>query len=131
MLPFPTRQTTRLWIGGTLALLVGVLAAPSWSRASCGDYVHIGGPDTRRAAGHGEAPKTPADHPGPCHGPNCGRNPAAPAAPAFPAPAHPREWGCVPHPAASRSLSPGYPFPGEGSSRPVKRPSPVWHPPRA
>lgn len=59
----------RSLIGMAFAILGVVVCAPS-ARATCGDYLHIGGQPTKPV----EKPAAPK----PCDGPNCSSRPAIP-----------------------------------------------------
>jgi hypothetical protein len=114
--------------GWALALLLGVLAAPAAAQASCGDYVRMGGADAPRPATDGKGmPSHPA--PGPCHGPGCDRHPVAPLAPVTVS-VQVEDWACVLRADDSRSSKPTFALREENTSRPVRRASSVYHPPR-
>src|SRR5262245_60656113 len=124
------------------AVLLGAwLGAPSVARASCGDYVVIGGQPARgQHSGmtpptvpldHRPLPVPAPDHRGPCHGPSCSGAPAMPVPPA-PAPTgpHGEEWGWL-------STTPGGPENGPTSwrrgcdaPRPSTLSTSIFHPPR-
>jgi hypothetical protein len=122
----------RLLVGGSV-LLLGVLAAPSAVRASCGDYVMIGGHPAAKA--DATTPRqTPHDtgHPGPCSGPFCSRGPTLPPLlPVAVVTVSAEHWGCLlcpptlPEPDA-RSLPCAAPLP-----LPERLPCSIFHPPRA
>ncbi len=114
-------------LGWALAFLVGVLAAPSPARASCGDYVRMGDSGHRPAAG--DRHDTPPA--GPCHGPHCDRHRDAPLAPSAPLPGPGEDWACVAAGSDPASHGPGYPILPEGASRAVRRAAAIFHPPRA
>lgn len=96
--------------------------------ATCGDYVHVGGPAASQPADQNHHPA-----PTPCHGPNCSeRKPAPPAAPTAPptAPSHEKEWASGLEPLVPPHASLGWvvlpPPPGVTGA-----PSdPIFHPPR-
>ena len=123
--------------GAAVLLAAAVLLLPQRAAAACGDYVTI-------ADDHGAATSSPAHDthpadgrpasPGPCHGPNCSRGPSEPFAPPAPSsttPVQPKRW--------LTGLADGPEAPGRSgwcgalhsSGRAVRRPTPVFHPPRA
>jgi hypothetical protein len=120
-------------LGWALALLAGVLAAPTAARASCGDYVRIGDPTEKPTAMPPHAaPESgnPPGHGGPCHGPGCNRHPVAPPAPTAPISSPAEEWGWVSRTVDCPPRTPETALRDEAASPPVRRPSPVYHPPR-
>ncbi len=67
--PSPFRRTHRLWLTIPLAIAGMLLLAPGSVRASCGDYVQVGG---RKVADVDHpTPPTPARPSVPCKGPHC------------------------------------------------------------
>src|SRR5262245_58370184 len=76
---------------GQLALVAAVLFAPAVARASCGDYVTVGGGHgAYGVARPGQEPGHASESPGrphrPCSGPSCTRAPSVPPAPVPPPP---------------------------------------------
>jgi hypothetical protein len=87
----------RLLLGAALAVLAGVLLAPTPARAGCGDHVILmSGTDSLASKAPMPAPIQPNEKPAPCSGPTCSHSPIAPA-PAPTAPVAPSvpEWACV------------------------------------
>jgi hypothetical protein len=121
----------RCWRAGVVLVAVACLA-PGRASAGCGDYVTIidasGNPAHNVAADdHGTPP--------PCQGPNCSGSPvreAPPLAPAAPAGGQPQELTPHPGPAGGPDAGPAATLGRDSTSpRPIRRPSPVFHPPRA
>jgi hypothetical protein len=117
----------RLSAGVVLPLLLGVLAAPGTARATCGDYVLLGGHPVPAATP--EAPPAPPQ-PGPCSGPLCSRPTSLPLSPVSTAPAPVEDRCCPPPPlllddcqAVARLLERSCPKPSRSSVA-------VYHPPR-
>jgi hypothetical protein len=125
------------------ALVLGAwVGVPTQARASCGDYVVIGG-----KPGHAGnmAPTAPAPNDGrpspaqlpnqgqPCHGPSCSGSstPFVPVAPA-PAPTGPQgdEWGWVSTAPLGRDAGWGRGLCDFGLSCPFSLPTSIFHPPR-
>ena len=124
MTPLARRPPARQAAGVLLALLAVGVVAPA-ARASCGDYVTIGG----RLA---ETPAHPAHSPGPapCSGPLCSRHVPQPTpTPLAPAPERGDQWGCVP--AAPVAEDEAFaPMPADVPGHPVRQGLTVYHPPR-
>jgi hypothetical protein len=118
----------RFATGVLLALLVSGLSAPA-VRASCGDYVVLGG----SSAGAMSAAKhpAPAQPNTPCRGPNCSRGPLVPPlAPVVPSTVPSQEWACTfgglfPTGAATFAY-----LSEEPSTAPIFYGDGVFHPPR-
>ena len=130
----PVRQAA----GVLLALLAAGLFAPAAARASCGDYVLVGGRPADMPAHAaqlpGSAPDAPALPPGgpvPCSGPLCSRHtPPLPLMPLVPAPERGDQWGWV-GPAALVPEDEAFDrVPADVHRRPVRHGLTVYHPPR-
>ena len=125
----PARQTA----GVLLALLAGALVAPG-ARASCGDYVRVGGPPAEMPAHAarppGSVPDAPA-RPAPCSGPHCSRHrPQPPLTPLVPPPERGDEWGCVGPAAPVAEVEAFDPVPAGSRQHPLRYGLAVYHPPR-
>jgi hypothetical protein len=128
----------RLGAGVALALLAGLLLAPSAAQAGCGDYVVFGmkHADAQTLSSpfapvaH-PAPVSPTDNPTPCSGPTCSSGPATPpAAPAPPGPVPGERCGFP-------STLPLWTGPeavvyrtDDSAGTPVRGSSTIYHPPR-
>jgi hypothetical protein len=102
-----------------------LLMLPRMARASCGDYVHIGG--HKRPTADQQTPRPPA----PCHGPNCSRGPTQP--PITPAPVPPatgERWAVPLGRLSLPQLERGAPADTQPLAHGVRRPSPPSPPPR-
>jgi hypothetical protein len=130
------RNLVRLTAGALAALLLGVLAAPSAVRASCGDYVLMRSHGDHRALpGHsgpdlsGE-PAAPTAPLAPCSGPHCSGHRPLPLPPPAVIPVSVEHWACLP----GQLLRAGPRFhdflTGDRCPRPTHSPSSIFHPPR-
>jgi hypothetical protein len=134
MIRLARRPLARQATGVLLALLAVALFAPSAARASCGDYVLVGG-HSAASPEHGaqvpDAPALPAGGHVPCSGPLCSRHvPPLPLLPLVPAPERGDQWGCVdpaslvPEDEALDRVA------DDALGRPVRHALAVYHPPR-
>jgi hypothetical protein len=125
-----------------LLLPAALLGAPPVARASCGDYVVIGGQPARGQHHSGMTPATapsdnqpaPApDHRRPCHGPSCSGAPT-PVQPASPAPAptgpHGTEWGWLTTAPDRPDVGPMSRWRAVDAARPLRLATSILHPPR-
>src|SRR5262249_13763746 len=125
-----------------LALLLGLLLAPSPARGSCGDYVVQGGnghavpamPTTSGAPGMPAAshlrPRQPADVPVPCSGTLCSRGPLVPLVPVMTITTTGTEWGCFSIPILSNNWDRSAFLTRTDSAAPIRRSRAIYHPPR-
>ena len=114
-----------------VALLPAVLAlcCPGQAAAGCGDYLQFVGPDGKVHAPMGHDPQ-PAERP--CHGPECTGGPRAPApVPPPPAPHFPDAKALVDTAADPNNSPTGNRPAAEFDGSPVRRPTPIFHPPRS
>src|SRR5262245_37894644 len=96
------RASRRAWglVLGAGPALWGLLVLPPTALAGCGDYVRYGEhtADARMrppTPEQGRQPDRPTDHPAPCSGPLCSRQPVAPpASPSVPPAPHADRW-CI------------------------------------
>ena len=115
--------------GAVLLPAVVLLCCAGRSNATCGNYVQIIGPDGTLQLPTGHDPM-PAERP--CQGPECTGGPKAPA-PVPPAPTSPLSEvkGLVGDTDDPDTSTTGY-WPGsDAAGSPVRRPTSVFHPPRA
>lgn len=121
MVTVSRRAWLRLLVG-TLAVLAGLLLAPSRVSAACGDHVHYGQPTDN---------PLPKHTPKPCTGPACQQAPALPLTPPVTTTLErATEPGLLPPqsppsepPLTRRHLD-------ECQSPPVRAGEPIYHPPR-
>lgn len=132
-----SRIVTGLRPGVLAALLAGWLLAPSAARATCGDYVVVGGQHGRMedSASHRPVDRTasmPAeDSHRPCSGPRCSRGPVPlPLTPLTLPPLTTDLWGCLPPCFRPSEPDLGARLRHAPSLVPVPRASSVYHPPR-
>jgi len=125
------------WSGAALVLLAGVLAAPSTTRAGCGDYplLHvpatnqgITGVQTARPMQH--APLSPAHHQRPCNGPECSRGKLPMPLPAPLPPVTGEQWGHVSSLTHLDDFFPDGQVSESGRPQPFRLASTIYHPPR-
>lgn len=129
MPPDPLPRLIRATVIAALAV-AGLLACAGRASAGCGNYVTIIG-----QPGETPGPISHGPSPGPvrCQGPNCTGGPKAPA----PVPVPPMASGLGAGKAlvSTTDADPGPTNPGRQSAstagRPVRRPSAIFHPPRA
>src|SRR5947207_1482708 len=93
-----SRRMMRLPIGMALALLAGAALASSEARASCGDYVMLGGNAAHATPAATDLPQHPSSGSSekgrPCSGPLCSRAPSSlPLSPAPSASVGGEQWG--------------------------------------
>jgi hypothetical protein len=127
---------------GSLALVIGVFAAPAPVRAGCGDYVVLtpaaeGSAHTRTQAmptpwddPAGRAPVGPHGGQGPCRGPGCSRHTAPPLVPVPAYTVSPNEWGCVNRLPFVAALEATGRQVGDVSEHPLRQARIIYHPPR-
>jgi len=125
------RVRCRCWPLLPAVLLGAWLCAPAAARASCGDYVTLGGKPA-----HGEqqaAPDRPPAPMPPCHGPSCSGVPR-PDAPMPPAPAptgpHADEWGWLCAAPGGPEFGPIAWLRDADAVFPVSPATSIFHPPR-
>ena len=118
---------------GRAALLLVAVACltPDRAFAECGDHVTIL-PAATIQGGQTVTPDTPAPAvPAPCHGPNCSRRPDRPLPPSAVAPPTMSATEAALPSAAGPPLTARGAFARDNSSpEPIRRPLPVFHPPR-
>jgi hypothetical protein len=108
-----------------LTLASAVAFAPSATAGCGGELVHAGGQRTVHAEPMSSADPTPA----PCNGPSCSSRPLAPPAPATTAPLTVDRAVLSPiaftgNPSAAWQAAP------DDTHQPLRRPNPVYRPPR-
>jgi hypothetical protein len=136
---FPGWRVTRLTGPVALALLACCLLAPPIARGECGHYVIVGAhqargqPVTDSANQPSRAlPNNPSRQHRPCSGPMCSGAPlTVPQAPVSTSAERGEQWitllSFVRQPGDESETS----RPDDGAQRPVRRPAPVYHPPRS
>jgi hypothetical protein len=131
---FPAGSSVaRIAVPALAALLGGAFLAPSPVRAECGDYVMFGPGAAAHRGGQAPTPHEPVAPGGkhaPCSGPMCSRGPMAPPPAPASAPVRAGEWAhlvSLPPDVDAGAMSL---LTQSSNSRPVHRPSAVYHPPR-
>lgn len=135
----------RRFAGVALALLAGMLLAPSAARGQCGHYVLFGSKTSNNGIPNASqdapeavpltVPAHPSVPPGnhtPCSGPMCSRgSDSLPLAPISPSHVTGNQWGCLTTLATAIESEPATLFWDEKRADPRRHLSIIYHPPRS